>query len=135
MAEKIRFEGLTADELLGLADAEIDALVLTGRPIVFAVGSAQVLGSFAIVDHKLRVELAQIDGGGEGVLVAIGALCRRFARQRHLAGIEWVVHAVACARPNFRLREVLDQRGFVVRDMPAIGKAYHLYETIAESTT
>jgi hypothetical protein len=135
MAEKIRFAGLTADELLALPGEDLDALVLTGKPIVFSAGSAQVLGSFAIANHVLRIELAQIDGGGEGVLIAIGALCQRFAKQRNLPGIDWIVHAVACAQPNLRLRQLLEQRGFVVRELPKIGPAYHLYEAVAESTT
>jgi hypothetical protein len=65
VTDKITFAGLTADELLGLPEDELDALVLTGRPMVFDVGSAQVLGSIAISDSRLRIELAQIDGGGE----------------------------------------------------------------------
>jgi hypothetical protein len=129
--DEIKFDGLARDELLGLPDNEIDALILTGRPIVFAVGSAQILGSFAIIDRTLCVELAQIDGGGEGVLIAIAALCTCFAKQRGLAGINWMVHAVTCAQPNLRLRRVLERRGFVVCDLPAIGKAYHLYEPVA----
>lgn len=135
MTEKITFAGLTADELLGLAQDEIDALVLTGRPVVFTVGSAQVLGSFAIEDSKLRIELAQIDGGGEGMLIAIAALCRRFAKQRNLAAVEWVVHAVACAQPNLRLRQLLERRGFVVRDLPMVGRAYHLYDPVSNIKT
>ena len=129
--DQIRFEGLTAEELLQLQDDEIDILVLSGNPIVFAVGSAKVLGSFAIRERVLHVELAQIDGGGEGVLLAIGALCQRFARQRSFVSINWTVHAVACAKPNLRLRRVLERRGFVVCDLPAIGKAYQLDEPVA----
>ena len=131
MRDQIKFEGLTADELLQLQNDEIDVLVLSGNPIVFAVGSAKVLGSFAIKERVLRVELAQIDGGGEGVLLSIGALSQRFARQRSLVGINWTVHAVACANPNLKLRRVLERRGFVVCDLPALGKAYHLYEPVA----
>src|SRR5215471_16371124 len=131
MAEKIRFAGLTADELLALPQEDVDALVLTGQPAVFSAGSAQVLGSFTIVDQTLRIELAQIDGGGEGVLIAIGALGRRFAKQRGLSGIEWIVHAVACAHPNLRLRRLLEQRGFVVRDLPTIGQVYYLNDAIS----
>jgi len=67
MRDQIKFEGLTADELLQLQNDEVDVLVLSGNPMVFAVGSAKVLGSFAIKERVLHVELAQIDGGGEGV--------------------------------------------------------------------
>jgi hypothetical protein len=131
MRDQIKFEGLTADELLQLQNDEVDVLVLSGNPMVFAVGSAKVLGSFAIKERVLHVELAQIDGGGEGVLLAIGALCQRFARQRSLVSINWTVHAVACAKPNLKLRRVLERRGFTVYDLPVIGKAYHLCEPIA----
>jgi hypothetical protein len=53
-------------------------------------------------------------------------------KQRSLSGIEWIVHAVACAEPNLRLRRLLEQRGFVVRDLPDVGKVYHLYQPVGE---
>jgi hypothetical protein len=48
--------------------------VLSGRPIVFRAGSAEILGEFKIKGESLMVELAQIDGGGEGVLPTLTSL-------------------------------------------------------------
>ena len=45
-----------------------------------------------------------------------------------LQTIEWIVHAVTCAKPNPKLRAVLEHRGFAVADPPVIGAAYHLID-------
>jgi hypothetical protein len=42
---------------------------------------------------------------------------------RKLEGTEWIVHAVSCAKPNLKLRKVLDRRGFVVEEIEGIGTA------------
>ena len=112
----ITIDGYTPDELLGLPDSELTALVFCGRPLTFCIGTAEVLGQFGIVDRQLTVELANIDGGGEGVLPTIGVLADRYARQRGLTTIEWIVHALTCARPNTELRCVLERRGFAAHD-------------------
>jgi hypothetical protein len=70
------------------------------------------------------IELAQIDGGGEGVLATLWLLAERYARQRRLSFVEWIVHAVACAKPNLKLRALIEKRGFEVRDIVGIGRAY-----------
>jgi hypothetical protein len=112
---EILFEGFTDDEILRLPQDHIEALVLTGEPLVFRIGSATVLGEFNLVDDRLLVELAQIESGGEGILVSLGALARRYAVLRGLSAVEWIVHAVNCAKPNLKLRRVLQRRGFIVR--------------------
>lgn len=126
MARDIRIEGLTPDDLLSLPDEELDALVLLDEPITFHAGSAEVLGQFRVVDRRLVVELAQIEGGGEGVLGTLWGLTSRYVDSRELDGVEWIVHALNCARPNPKLRRVLERRGFEVRDLPKIGEAYYL---------
>jgi hypothetical protein len=68
---EVRFEGLTEAEVLALPQEEVNGLILLGEPLVFRVGSATLLGSFRVTDKRLIIELAQIDGGGEGVLVAL----------------------------------------------------------------
>jgi hypothetical protein len=73
----------------------------------------------------LVIELAQIEDGGEGVILALGALARRYAGLQGLRSVEWIVHAVDCAKPNLKLRDVLRRRGFVIRDVPGIGNTYH----------
>jgi hypothetical protein len=122
---EVRFEGLGEDEILALSPEELEGLILLGEPLVFRAGSATILGSFRVQDRKLVVELAQIDGGGEGVLIALASLARRYATQQSLSAVEWIVHAVACAKPNPKLRRVLDLRGYIVEDVPGVGLAYH----------
>ena len=113
------FEGYTADELLAFPDEHFRALVLTGEPLVVRIGSAEVLGQFAVSGDTLTLELAQIDEGGEGVLPA---LAERYARHQNLRFVEWRVHALHCARPNLRLRRMLERKGFTVQTLPDVGE-------------
>jgi hypothetical protein len=73
---------------------------LIGQPLVFRAGSATILGSFKRYTSRLVIELAQIEGGGEGVLISLAALVKRYATLNGLTEIEWIVHAVTCAKPN-----------------------------------
>jgi hypothetical protein len=73
--------------------------------------------------------LAQIEGGGEGILTSLGSLVQRYARLRKIETVEWIVHAVTCAKPNLKLRRILDRRGFVVNQLPGIGEAYHFIDS------
>jgi hypothetical protein len=132
---EVLFEGLSKQEILNLPQMEVESLILLGEPLVFHAGSAVVLGSFRIVDDRLVIELAQIEGGGEGVLVSLASLAKRYAKLRNLPEVEWIVHAVSCAKPNVKLRRVLDRRGFVIADIEGIGEAYHLVESTADVTT
>lgn len=122
----VTIEGYSADELLSLPDHELDRLLLTEDPIVFSAGTANVLGHFRVHDSVLTVELAHIDGGGEGILQVISAFVERYCRTRCLGEMEWIVHATKCAKPNLRLKRVLGQRGFEIRDVPGIGEVYYL---------
>ena len=133
MAEKrsVTIEGYTPDELLALPDEQLDAFVFVGEPLLFRAGTATILGEFRIVEDRLIAELAQIDGGGEGVLPALWVLVERFAVRRGLSAVEWIVHAVNCARPNPKLRRVLERRGFEVRDIAGIGEAYYFVRRVA----
>lgn len=67
-----------------------------------------MLGQFQVKEARLVVELAQIDGGGEGILQTLWHLSEHYARSRGLDSVEWIVHAVHCARPNLKLRRVLE---------------------------
>jgi hypothetical protein len=132
MATQIRLEGYTPEEILDLPDEEIAALVLNGSPMVFRAGSAEVLGEFRLVGNRLIVELAQIDGGGEGVLPALWQLVGRYAVSRGLGEVECIVHAVHCARPNPKLRRVLERRGFAIREVEGVGPAYHFVQRVPD---
>jgi hypothetical protein len=127
---EIKFEGLTEEEILNLPKNEIEDIILIGRPLVFRAGSATILGSFRLNSHRLMIELAQIEGGGEGVLVSLTSLAKRYARLNALTEIEWIVHAVSCAKPNLKLRRVLERRGFVVQHVDGVGDAYHFIEPV-----
>ena len=102
-------------------------MILTGQPTVFTAGTATILGELRADSVCLRIELAQIESGGEGVLLGLGALARRFAQLHGLSRIEWVVHALHCAKPNLKLRRVLERRGFLVREIDGV-EAYYLSE-------
>ena len=129
---RILIEGLTVDEMLALPDEHVAALVAVG-PVVFSAGSAEILGQIRLRPGSLMIELAQIDGGGEGVLPVLRRLAELYAQQRELDAVEWVVHAINCARPNLKLRRLLEKRGFEVRDVEGIGPAYYFRHQINEA--
>jgi len=124
-ARHILIEGYSPEEILALPNDQIEAFVFANTPLVFKAGSAEVLGEFRLLADRLVVELAHIDGGDEGVLPTLWALTERYAALRGLNCVEWIVHAVNCARPNPKLQRVLERRGFTVQDLPGIGSAYH----------
>ena len=125
---EVLFEGLSEQEILNLPQEELDKLIFLGEPLVFRTGSALLLGSFKIARDRLVIELAQIEGGGEGVLLSLASVAKRYARLRNLSGVEWIVHAVSCAKPNIKLRRVLEHRGFIIEQIEGVGEAYHLIE-------
>ena len=125
----MRIEGYSQDEVLAIPSQQVRDLILTGEPVVFGIGSATVLGEFRVTESSLRIELAQIEGGGEGVLLTLGSLARRFAALNGIRDIEWVVHAIHCAKPNLKLRRVLRRRGFAVTVEGGV-EAYRLVETL-----
>ena len=126
----ITIEGYTPEELLSLPDEQLSAWVFSGEPVTFRIGSAEVLGEFRRAGTRLTLELAQIEGGGEGVLLALWRLADRYAAQQGLSEVEWIVHALNCARPNPKLRPFLQRLGFIVEDVPGIGQAYHLVRPV-----
>lgn len=128
--KQIDIEGYSPEEIISLPDEQLDAFVLAGEPLVFRAGTAEILGEFKVRDQSLFVELAQIDGGGEGVLPTLAALARKYAKKRGLKKIEWVVHALNCAKPNPKLRRVMERRGFVVTEVEGVGQAYYLVDEI-----
>jgi hypothetical protein len=53
-------------------------------------------------------------------------LANRYAQANGLTYVEWVVHAINCAKPNLKLRRLLGKMGFAIVDLPGIGEAYYL---------
>lgn len=108
----MEIEGLSLEALKALPTADLEALLAFGRPITFRIGTATVLAEFNKSDGVLLVNLAHIDGGGEGVLVSLWKLISSYAKQRGYKSISWNVHALTCANPNPRLQRFLRERGF-----------------------
>lgn len=123
---QVLIEGYTPDEILELPNEQLAVIVLRDEPLVFRAGSANMLGKFRVDPPSLVLEIAHIDGGGEGALPALASLAQRYAKREGLQSIEWRVHAVNCARPNMKLRRVLERRGFVIQDVPGTGECYFL---------
>ena len=121
----VTIEGYTPDELMALPASELDAVVFVGRPVVVRVGSAEILAECHRRGTTLTVDLAHVDGGGEGALPTLTLFVSRFAQSRGFDHIEWLVRATNCARPNDKLRRVLVRRGFVVRTISGFGECYH----------
>lgn len=121
----ILIEGYSVSDLMQMPLDELEAMAIIDRPLVISIGSAKVLGQFAKTEDTLVVELAQIDGGGEGVLPAIARLSRHFAKSKGLSGIECIVHAINCTDPNLKLRGHLERTGFEIRDIPEKGQAFY----------
>lgn len=126
----IKLEGYTANEILSMADEELNNFVFIGEPLVFLIGSAQILGEFRVKRESLIIELAQIEGGGEGVLQSLWLITEQYARKKNLQSVEWIVHAINCAKPNLKLRRVLIKKGFEIKDIEGIGEAYYYNEMI-----
>ena len=129
--KKILIEGYSTEEILALPDEQLDQFIFCDEPVVFAVGTAEVLGQFArTVDH-LIIELAHIDGGGEGVLPTIGALATKYARRESLDVIDWRVHAINCSKPNAKLKRLLELRGFEMKEIEGTGLCYQKTESLS----
>ena len=126
--QSIQVEGLSVDELLTALNEDGEALVFCGSPIVFRAGTARVLGQFEIEGDRMVLELAHIDGGGEGVLPLLASIAQKYARGRGIKTIDWLVYATACANPNPKLRRVLDRRGFLVKDV--VGKGVCFFQSV-----
>ena len=94
---------------------DLEEFAVVGRPIIFKVGSADVLAEFTVQDQILYVELAVIEKGGEGILSVLVDVIERSAQQRGIVAIEWSVYARNCSPPNPRLSKVLELVGFTVR--------------------
>lgn len=122
---KFSVEGESLSEILAWPEKYFDELVLIDSPIVFNIGSAEVLGQFANIKNEIVVELAQIDGGGEGVLPAIYKIAKYVAHLKSATKISCIVHAIDCAKPNLKLRSHLEKTGFEIKYIPGKGNAYY----------
>lgn len=122
-------EGVSLAEFRRMPVADIDVLLAFGRPITFRMGSAEILAEFNAAAGTLRVNLADIDDGGEGVLVRLWKLVEAYASAKAFDTIDWNVHALTCARPNPRLQRFLRGRGFTKHDDGQHGPVLRLVQT------
>lgn len=111
-AAEIDIEGLTLAQFRALPREDRAALTPFGRALVFRLGSARILGEFLERADTLVVNLAQIDGGGEGVLLRLWKLIIAEARDRGFKAIRWNVFAATCVDPNPRLQAFLRANRF-----------------------
>jgi hypothetical protein len=125
LKQPVLIEGLSPDDVLRLPHEHIDQLILTGKPILFRVGSATILGQFEVTGQALSLELAHIDGGGEGALPTIASLAEQYACRRGIVEIEWFVYATNCARSNSKLQRILARRGFIVHNHSVKGECLY----------
>ncbi len=126
----MNIEGATFSELREMPLEDVDALLRFGDPITFRMGTASILAEFNRLDDELQVNLAHIDGGGEGVLVRLWKLIETYARQREYNAIAWSVHALTCAEPNPRLQEFLQAKGFKQFDDGTHGPVLHFRQAL-----
>jgi len=131
--QPITIEGYTTDEILEIPSEQISDFIFCDHPIVFRVGTAEILGEFCLNPDTLTVELAHVDGGGEGILPNLWVLIERIAKQQKISQIEWIVYAVNCAKPNPRLRRLLIHKGFVTKVLPVKGDVYYFLDEITEN--
>ena len=96
----VHIEEFSIDELLALPKGELDAFVFTGRPVVARVGSAEILIECKRRGEVLVVDLAHIDGGGEGALPTVVGFVERFAKNRDSHTIESKPETEACLGPK-----------------------------------
>ena len=120
-------EGYTAEDILTFSNEELEQFVFLDEPIVLRAGSAEILGKFERTADRMIIELAHIEGEGEGVLPAIRALASKYVQRERLEFLEWRIHAVHCVNPNLKLRRVLEKHGFEVKEVQGV-ECYHFVE-------
>ena len=121
---QIEIEGVSLQALRMLPRPDQDALLSFARPISFTMGTGTVLAEFNRDGPELIVNLAHIDGGGEGVLLILWRAVRAYAAERGYRSIRWNVHALTCAKPNPRLQRFLRTHGFDEVDDPSYGPIF-----------
>jgi len=126
----MEIDGLSLEAVKALPTEDLEELLAFGRPITFRMGTATVLAEFNRADEELAVNLAHIDGGGEGVVVSLWKLIARYARERGYKSIRWNVHALTCANPNPRLQGFLRNQGFEEANSEAYGRVLALRQIL-----
>ncbi len=128
-------EGIPLESLRTLSRDEQNALLNFGTPVTFTMGTAIVLAEFNRSGNELIVNLAHIDGGGEGVLLSLWKAVETYATDRAYYGVQWNVHALTCAKPNPRLQRFLRRQGFGELDHQLYGRIFACRRNLIEETS
>lgn len=132
MENKILIDGMREEELVQLSKSkDIQELIFADIPVVFQAGTSDILGQFKRTENELIITLSQIIGGGEGILIKIMNLFRKFAKENDFERIIWKVHAVDCPKPNLKLRKVLELKNFEVVVDGIDGEIYQKIEELS----
>lgn len=126
----LKIEGYSVDEVLQFIDADLASYLFTEESLILQIGTAKILGQVRQTEQRLTIELAHIEGGGEGVLPTLWILANRYAERKGQEEVEWILHALTCANPNMKLRRLLERRGFTVEMIEGIGEAYYLLHNL-----
>ncbi len=113
---ELKIEGYTTKELENLVETnDFETLIFSNTPVVINAGSAEILAQFHKENNELHIDLAHIDGGGEGVLISINSLARKYAIKKNYIAINWYVNATNCANPNPKLQRILKLKNYKVK--------------------
>jgi len=122
---KILIEGVSSEEILEIIDdPEFEQGIISNEPLVFNIGSAEVLAQFGILNDEIIVDLVHITGGGEGVLLIIRNLVKSYCKQREISTINWQIHATNCVNPNPKLKRILELRNYQIKNVANRGNVY-----------
>jgi len=121
---QIQIEGVPLEALRALPLHDQDELLSFSKPISFTMGSATILAEFNRNGDELVVNLAHIDGGGEGVLLILWKAMKIYASERDYRSIRWNVHALTCPKPNPRLQRFLRTHDFAEVNDPTYGPIF-----------
>ncbi|HYF03232.1 MAG TPA: hypothetical protein VEC36_07640 [Patescibacteria group bacterium] len=132
MANEILIEGNNANQLLEMLDEpSFKNEIISGKPIVFKIGNAQILAQFEENDNSAVIDLVHIDGGGEGVLLAFINLAKSYCRTNNIHKTYWYIHARNCANPNQKLQRILELKNFKKRFIQGRGDVFFKEEIIS----
>ncbi|WP_369994417.1 hypothetical protein [Winogradskyella sp.] len=123
---ELKIEGYTTKELENLVETnDFETLIFSNTPVVINAGSAEILAQFHKENNELHIDLAHIDGGGEGVLISINSLARKYAIKKNYIAINWYVNATNCANPNPKLQRILKLKNYKVKSFKSKGSVFY----------
>ena len=132
---EVLFEGCREEEIPNLPKEMIEKLIALGQPLGFPAGSASapLRNWWRTFGHRARA-----DRGWQAreCCYHLASLRRRYARLHGFSDVEWIVPAVSCAKPNPKLRRVLEGRGFIVskwREWVKLTISWILCQTVSDA--